>query len=87
MIGTLKSVVLDAADIAGLATFYGQLTGATKDYEGDDWIALVTPDGWRIAFQLAPDHVPPQWPGQEQPQQAAGWRIGSDARSRCRPTR
>ena len=25
--------------------------------------------GQEIAFQLAPDHVPPQWPGQEQPQQ------------------
>src|SRR4030095_15593309 len=26
-------------------------------------------DGQEIAFQLAPDHTAPQWPGQEHPQQ------------------
>src|SRR5262249_30813355 len=27
-------------------------------------------DGWRIGLQQAPDHVPPQWPSAEHPQQA-----------------
>ena len=34
-----------------------------------DWITVRTGDGQEVAFQLAPDHVAPQWPGQEHPQQ------------------
>jgi catechol-2,3-dioxygenase len=70
MIGTLRSVVLDASDIAGLARFYRELAGWTQIYADDEWITLTTDDGWRIAFQAAPDHVPPRWPDQAQPQQA-----------------
>ena len=62
MIGTLRNVVLDTPDIAGLARFYGDLAGWTQADADDDWITLTTDDGWRIGFQLAPDHVPPQWP-------------------------
>jgi catechol-2,3-dioxygenase len=69
--GTLKTVVMDASDIAGLATFYEQLAGWRRlPDEDDDWITLVSDDGWRIGLQHAADHVPPAWPGQERPQQA-----------------
>jgi catechol-2,3-dioxygenase len=69
MIGKLKTVVLDAADLTGLADFYAALAGWTRTDVEDDWITLGTPDGWRVAVQLAPDHIPPQWPDPAHPQQ------------------
>jgi catechol-2,3-dioxygenase len=69
MIGTLRAVVVDAPDIVGLAAFYRDLAGWTQTHAADDWINLRTPDGYRVSFQLAPGLVPPQWPGQEHPQQ------------------
>ncbi|HTJ33763.1 MAG TPA: VOC family protein [Dactylosporangium sp.] len=69
MIGKLDVVVFDAADHLGLAAFYRNFAGWTELNTDDDWVALSTPDGWDIAFQLAPDHRPPQWPGQQRPQQ------------------
>lgn len=67
--GRLELVAIDAADIERLASFYAQLTGWTIVRADPDWITMQLPDGRQIAFQLAPDHVPPQWPGQERPQQ------------------
>ena len=31
---------------------------------------MRTNDGWRVGFQLAPDHLPPHWPDPARPQQA-----------------
>ena len=70
MIGNLKTVVLDAPDIAGLSAFYQALAGWTEHYADDEWVTLTTPDGWRIGLQTATDHVRPQWPDQAHPQQA-----------------
>jgi predicted enzyme related to lactoylglutathione lyase len=70
MIGTLKTIVLDAPDIAGLSAFSASLAGWTQTYADEDWITLTTGDGWRIGLQQAPDHVPPRWPDQSHPQQA-----------------
>jgi catechol-2,3-dioxygenase len=70
MIGNLRAVVLDARDINRLAAFYTTLAGWTQAYADDSWIALNTPDGWRIALQHAPDHQPPEWPDPAHPQQA-----------------
>ncbi|HEY8452067.1 MAG: VOC family protein [Micromonosporaceae bacterium] len=70
MIGTLQTVVLDARDIAGLARFYRELAGWTQSYADDEWITMTADDGWRVAFQHAPDHVPPRWPDPARPQQA-----------------
>jgi catechol-2,3-dioxygenase len=67
--GRLELVALDAADIDRLATFYAQLTGWEVARKDSDWITVRAPDGQEIAFQQAPNHVPPQWPGQEHPQQ------------------
>jgi catechol-2,3-dioxygenase len=71
MIARIQTVVIDAPDIVGLAAFYRDLAGWTEmpEEDEDDWIELRTQDGYRIAFQLAPDHVPPQWPDQAHPQQ------------------
>lgn len=67
--GRLETVVLDAADIERLASFYAELTGWEIVDRDVDWITMRTAEGQNVAFQLAPDHVPPQWPGQEHPQQ------------------
>jgi catechol 2,3-dioxygenase-like lactoylglutathione lyase family enzyme len=67
--GRLELVALDAPDIERLAAFYTELTGWPVVSSDDDWITVRTPDGREVAFQLAPDHVAPQWPGQERPQQ------------------
>jgi catechol 2,3-dioxygenase-like lactoylglutathione lyase family enzyme len=67
--GELEVVVLDARDIDALAAFYVELTGWETVRKEGDWIQLRSPDGQEVAFQLAPDHVAPRWPGQELPQQ------------------
>jgi catechol-2,3-dioxygenase len=69
MIGRLGSVVIDAPDIERLATFYTELTGWPRTYADAGWIRLTNDAGQRLDFQRAPDHVAPQWPGQEHPQQ------------------
>lgn len=68
-IARLDTVVLDTPDPARDAGFWAALTGGEITGTDDDWYELRTPDGWQLAFQLAPDLVPPQWPGQEHPQQ------------------
>lgn len=67
--GRLDMPAFDAADIEQLASFYAELTGWDIASKESDWITIRTPDGREIAFQLAPDHRPPRWPGQEYPQQ------------------
>ena len=52
MIGTLRTVVLDAPDARRLAAFYTALGGWTEQYADDDWITLETGDGWRIVLPL-----------------------------------
>ncbi|GAA0708602.1 VOC family protein [Dactylosporangium roseum] len=69
MIGELKTIVLDARDIAGLSAFYTRLAGWTQRYADEEWITITTDDGWRIGLQAAPDHVPPRWPDPAFPQQ------------------
>ncbi len=68
MIGRLRSVVFDAPDVTRLAAFYEELTGWPSS--GDEtWMVLSVPGGRRVCLQAAPDHVPPQWPDPERPQQ------------------
>ena len=67
--GRLELVALDAPDIEKLASFYAELAGWEIIRKDSDWITVRAGDGQEIAFQLAPDHVAPQWPGQEHPQQ------------------
>ena len=62
-------VAFDAPDIEKLASFYAELTGWDIVRKEPDWYVVRTKDGRDVAFQLAPDHVAPKWPGQELPQQ------------------
>jgi catechol 2,3-dioxygenase-like lactoylglutathione lyase family enzyme len=70
MIGTLRAVALDAPDPRRLAAFYTALGGWTERSAEDEWVVVEAPEGWRIAFQLSPDHVAPRWPDPAYPQQA-----------------
>jgi catechol 2,3-dioxygenase-like lactoylglutathione lyase family enzyme len=65
----LELVALDAPDIEALESFYSALIGGEVVRRVPDWITLRLPSGQDIAFQRAPDHVAPEWPGQEHPQQ------------------
>jgi catechol-2,3-dioxygenase len=67
--GRLELVALDAADIEGLASFYAELTGWQIARKVDGWITLRAGDGQEVAFQQVAGHIPPQWPGQQHPQQ------------------
>jgi predicted enzyme related to lactoylglutathione lyase len=70
MTGKIHSFIYDTADVRGLSSFYAQLTGFKEHHADDDWVTLLSDTGHKLAFQLAPDHVPPRWPDQlENPQQ------------------
>lgn len=58
---TRHIVVFDAADLAAESTFWAGPLGGTVEAEDDRHSVLV--DGeWRLGFQLAPNHVSPDWP-------------------------
>lgn len=68
-IGTLGAVVLDCREPLRTAEFYSALLDVPIERSEDDWVQLAVANGVALAFQLAPDHVPPVWPGAEHPQQ------------------
>jgi hypothetical protein len=78
----IRQVVLDTADVRGLAEFYRRMFGLTyrpgdelpapgePDPKGDDWLVLRAPDdGVPLAFQHVDDLKAPTWPDQTIPQQ------------------
>lgn len=70
MIGRRHHVVIDCPDPAALAAFYSEVLGLPVTYRSDDWVVIAdneTTSGF--AFQLAPDHQPPDWPDPRRPQQ------------------
>jgi catechol 2,3-dioxygenase-like lactoylglutathione lyase family enzyme len=70
MIGRLHHVVIDCPDPAALAAFYSELLGQPITYRSEDWVVIAKNDTTSgIAFQLAPDHQPPDWPDPARPQQ------------------
>jgi predicted enzyme related to lactoylglutathione lyase len=67
---TLGAIVFDCADITAASTFYSELTGWPIESVEADWIDLRAAPDVLVSFQLAPNHVPPQWPDPNFPQQA-----------------
>ncbi|HWM21985.1 MAG TPA: VOC family protein [Ilumatobacteraceae bacterium] len=55
-------VVFDAADLATESSFWAGVYGGTIDAE-DDWHMVLVDGQPRVGVQLAPNHVPPEWPG------------------------
>ncbi len=54
-------VVLDAADLDAESSFWAGLLGGTVEAD-DDWHSVSVGGEWRLGVQLAPNHVPPDWP-------------------------
>jgi len=70
MIGRLHHVVFDCPDPVALASFYAELTGWSITYNDGEWVVVsVNDETSGLAFQLAPDFQPPQWPDPNHPQQ------------------
>lgn len=61
-------IVFDAADIAAESAFWAGMLGGVVIPE-DDWHSVLVDGEWRFGVQLAPNHVPPQWPEGTQQQQ------------------
>lgn len=68
-------MVLDSPEPRALAEFYRGVLGGAVDRPDrrwsvdEDWATLHTPSGLVLAFQRAPDHLPPRWPDPARPQQ------------------
>lgn len=70
MIGRRHHVVIDTPDPETLAHFYSELLGLPVIYRSDDWVVVADDDrSSGLAFQLAPDRLPPSWPDPSRPQQ------------------
>lgn len=70
MIGRMHHLVIDCPDPTALAEFYSELLGLPVTYRSPDWVVVAANDTTSgVAFQLAPDHQPPEWPTPERPQQ------------------
>jgi hypothetical protein len=68
VIGRLRTVVFDAADMDAEAQFWSALLDIPIVHRSEDWMTLEGRDV-RLAVQLAPDHVRPDWPDPSRPQQ------------------
>jgi catechol 2,3-dioxygenase-like lactoylglutathione lyase family enzyme len=68
-VAVLDIAIFDAPDIEKEGSFYAELTGWEVVRQGAERFGLRAPNGQEIEFQRAPDHLAPQWPGQERPQQ------------------
>ncbi|MEZ0447603.1 VOC family protein [Cellulomonas sp. ICMP 17802] len=70
MIGRLHHLVIDCPDPDRLAAFYASLLGQRITYRSPDFVVVApAEDTSGLAFQLAPDHQPPDWPDPRRPQQ------------------
>ncbi len=54
-------VVFDAAELEPESNFWAGVLGGTVDPE-DDWHMVLVDGKPRVGVQLAPGHVPPDWP-------------------------
>ena len=61
-------VVFDAAHLSAESRFWAGVLGGTVDAE-DNWHMVQVDGKPRVGVQLAPDHVPPDWPDGAPPQQ------------------
>ncbi len=66
----LNAVTIDCSDAGRLADFYADLTGGEVTYRDDEsGHAQASIPGGTLNFQRVHSFTPPQWPGQEHPQQ------------------
>lgn len=66
----LYAVTIDSSDAGRLADFYAGLTGGEVTHRDDEQgHAQTSVTGGTLNFQRVHSYTPPQWPGQEHPQQ------------------
>lgn len=58
---TRRIIVFDAPDLAVESSFWAAMLGGTVEAD-DDWRTVCVDGQPQMGFQLAPDHVPPEWP-------------------------
>lgn len=63
-----RVVVFDAADLSTESAFWAGVLGGRVDAE-DGWHMVMVDGEPRVGVQLAPNHVPPDWPHGGPPQQ------------------
>ncbi|TNC28520.1 VOC family protein [Amycolatopsis alkalitolerans] len=70
-IPTFGTVALDCPDPKSLGEFYGALLdwGTPEVHYDGQWADLTGPGGVMISFQRVEGYRPPDWPGQDVPQQ------------------
>lgn len=56
-----RIVVFDAADLGAESTFWAGVLGGTVDAE-DNWHMVLVEGKAEVGVQLAPNHIPPEWP-------------------------
>jgi predicted enzyme related to lactoylglutathione lyase len=59
-----RITVFDTPDLAGESAFWAGLLAGTVDLE-DDWATVLVDGKPQLGFQLAPNHVAPDWPDGE----------------------
>ena len=67
-IARFPSIVLDCPDAHALAAFYGAMLD-WKTETRPDWAEIRAEYGQCITFQQVAAYTPPEWPGQQVPQQ------------------
>lgn len=67
-IARFPSIVIDCADPAASATFYGALLDWKVELS-DGWADVRADYGQCLSFQQVEGYLPPEWPGQQVPQQ------------------
>ena len=58
----LGAVIVDCADPAALAEFYGEVTGWKTTYQDDDFVYLGDGDSLQLGFQRIAEYQGPGWP-------------------------
>ncbi len=62
-------MVLDTRNPRLLAAFYAEVLGGEVAIDDETWVTLTDPQNRRLAFQLAPEHEPPEFPDRRGSQQ------------------
>jgi len=62
MLKSIIGICFDCPNAKVLGDFYYKLTGWKKEIEGEEYVALRTPEGILFVFQTVKNYVPPVWP-------------------------
>lgn len=62
---SIYALIVDCRDQRALCAFYHRLLGWEIVHEDGDWSSILSPGGFRIAFQRTEGYEPPVWPTEE----------------------